>query len=87
MKINTRKDKIALLKAIQDGEIDPKDIPANPVVCNRVEDLWVGLLINESEVDEMGRGCVVFIGPAKRTWDTFMAELEAEKDKKEQIYE
>lgn len=85
--MNTRKDKIALLKAIQDGEIDPKDLTSNPVICNRAEDLWVGLMINSSRVDEMGRGCVVFIGLARRKWDAFLAELEARKGKKVKISE
>jgi len=79
--MNTRKDKIALLKAIQNGEIDPKDLPSNPVICIRTEDLWVGLLIDSSHVEETGRGCVVFIGPAKRKWAAFLEELKARQDK------
>jgi hypothetical protein len=83
--MNTRKDKIALLKAIQNGEIDPEDLPSNPVICNRADDLWVGLMINSCRVDEMGRGCVVFIGPARRKLAAFLAELEARHDKKAQV--
>jgi len=79
--INTRKDKIALLKAIQNGEINPKDLPSNPIIYSRVEESWVALSIAASQWKEEGCCNVIFIGTAEREWTKFMEELKARKDK------
>jgi hypothetical protein len=72
--MNTKQDKIELLKAIERGDIDPKTIPANPIVVSDAKEMFIGLMVAAQEDEEPAP--VVFVGPAKRALDEFTRDLE-----------
>jgi len=58
--MNTKKDKIQLLRDIEAGLIDPTDIPPNPVICSQREEMFLGLLMASGGVN------VVLCGQAEK---------------------
>ncbi|WP_423128240.1 hypothetical protein [Gaoshiqia sp. Z1-71] len=73
--MNTKRDKIELLKGISAGKIEPSEIPENPLICSQEKEMFIGLMIDGSQENEEDRH-VVFVGPAKIALDKFMKEID-----------
>ena len=54
--MNTKADKIALLKDIAAGLIDPADIPPDPVICSERGEAFTGLLMASGGANVVVRG-------------------------------
>jgi len=67
--MNTKADKIALLKDIAAGLIDPADIPPNPVICSERGEMFTGLLMASGGVH------VVLCGQAEKALGEFTQSL------------
>jgi len=65
--MNTRNDKVELLKAIARGEVKPEDVPKNPIVISKREDGFLGLIMTASvSPEDEGESNVIYIGEAKK---------------------
>lgn len=58
--MNTKKDKIQLLRDIEAGLIDPADIPPDPVICCQRKEMFLGLLMASGGVQ------IVLCGQAEK---------------------
>jgi len=74
--MNSKKDKIELLKAVRSGRIKPEDIPENPTIISKIQDVWVGIMIAVAQDEAGEKGNIVFIGEARRSLDESMQEIE-----------
>lgn len=80
--MNTRKDKIALLKEVRAGKINPEEIPLNPLIISDPQQVWYGLMIL-ADMDEAGEpDTVVFVGEAK----SMLQKLQPEFDRLAEQY-
>ncbi len=64
--MNTKKDKIQLLRDIEAGLIDPADIPPDPVICSERGEMFTGLLMAS------GGANVVLCGQAEKALNELM---------------
>ena len=62
--MNTKTDKIALLKDISAGLVKPAEIPAYPIICSKADEMFIGLMMTETPV--------VFVGEARKALDELM---------------
>lgn len=56
--MNSRGDKIQLLKDVSAGLVNPADIPAEPVIISKREEMFYGVMMTEAPV--------LFVGEAKK---------------------
>ncbi len=62
--MNSKADKVALLKAIAAGQIKPAEIPADPIICSQADEMFIGLMMTEAPV--------VFVGEARKNLDELL---------------
>lgn len=56
--MNTKADKAALLKDISAGVVKPVDIPADPIIISKGDEMFYGLMMIEAPV--------LFVGEARK---------------------
>lgn len=56
--MNSKADKVALLKDISAGLIDPADIPADPVIISKREEMFYGVMMTDTHI--------IFVGEARQ---------------------
>ena len=64
--MNTREGKIQLIKDIQEGLIDPAELPADPLIISNPDRVFEGML---SEVNSLKNGTEsrnVYVGEARK---------------------
>jgi len=66
--MNTKADKIALLKEIALGKIKPSEVPADPIVISKREEMYYGLMMKSPRV--------VLIGEAERAFNELMQSID-----------
>ena len=74
--MNTKKDKIKFLEAVAAKTVNPEELPSNPIICSRADEMFLGLMTTASQEKEEDQGHVVFIGEAKRELDSFLNGIE-----------
>lgn len=68
--MNSREDKIKLLKEIASGKISPEDVPSDPLIVSKKEESFLGLMIAASVSPEKdGESKVFIIGEARIALD------------------
>lgn len=63
-----KEEKINLIQAIADGEVDRKKLSENSFICSKKDDTLMGLMLAN------GKNKVVFTGEAKQVLDEFKHE-------------
>ena len=72
-------EKIDLLKAIRNHEVDPKDLKPTTTVVSDGKDMFMGLMVQSSQVDN--KPCdMVYIGQAKLELEKFMSNFKPKSD-------
>lgn len=90
---NSKKDKIALLKAIRAGHVKIEDLPENPIIISNANEVFYGIMIMADVDDAEGKSPVVFVGEAKHMLEKLEPEFrrmaeqyrEEDQDKGESI--
>tara|TARA_R110002050_G_C8959767_1_gene514184 strand:+ start:1012 stop:1272 length:261 start_codon:yes stop_codon:yes gene_type:complete len=65
--MNTKKDKIELLRAIAEGEIDPKTLSPESVIVSDGKTAFDGLMISVANKKAGKRNPVVYVGEARKS--------------------
>ncbi|MGD9929318.1 MAG: hypothetical protein AB7U05_04815 [Mangrovibacterium sp.] len=73
--MNSKKDKIELLKAIRAGKIKPEDLPENPTIISNVNDVFYGMLISFSRYQRGKEDRVVYVGEAMQALEKAAPEI------------
>ena len=68
--MDSKADKIALLKDVSAGLLNPAEIPADPIICSKADEMFIGLMMTETPV--------VFVGKAKKALDELMQSSDIE---------
>ncbi|MFY9154107.1 MAG: hypothetical protein WAO52_18955 [Prolixibacteraceae bacterium] len=63
--MNSKKDKIELLKAISTGEIDPNVLSSESVIVSDGKEAFAGLMISVANHKAGNKSPVIYIGEAK----------------------
>jgi hypothetical protein len=69
--MNSKVDKIALLKAIAAGQIRPAEIPKEPIIFSQAEEMFIGLMMTEAPV--------VFVGEARKNLDELLQSADIDQ--------
>jgi hypothetical protein len=69
--MNSKEDKIALLKAVAAGQVKSADIPADPIVISKAEEMFYGVMMTEAPV--------LFVGEAKKALDELMQSTDIDQ--------
>lgn len=77
--MNTKKDKIELLKAIQSGEIKPDQLTSESVIISDGKETFTGLMIGVANHKAGKQSPVVYVGEAKKLIEQTMERLNANK--------
>ena len=64
--MNTRNDKIELIKAIANGEIEPENLSRESVLISDGKEVFTGLMISVNSKKAGKKDTVVYIGEAKK---------------------
>jgi hypothetical protein len=73
--MNTKKDKIELLKAIRAGHVKVEEIPENPIVISKPGEVFYGIMIMTDIDEAKGKNSVVFVGEAKHMLKRMETEI------------
>lgn len=74
--MNSKKDKIELLKAIKAGEIDPKQLSSEPVIIlSDGKEAFAGLMISVAHAKAGKKSQVVYVGEAKKLTEECLANI------------
>jgi hypothetical protein len=77
--MNTKKDKIELLKAILSGEIKPEQITRESVLISDGKEAFTGLMIGVANHKAGKQSPVIYVGEAKKLIEQTMEKLNVEK--------
>lgn len=80
--MNNRNDKIELLKAIKAGEIDPQQLPSEPVIISDGKDAFTGLMISVANHKAGKQSPVVYVGEAKKLTEEFLVNIKSKRNEK-----
>jgi hypothetical protein len=78
--MNTRKDKIELLKAIQSGEIDPKQLSSEPVIVSDGKEAFAGLMVSVANHKAGKQSPVVYVGEAKILMEECLTNVKSKRN-------
>lgn len=78
--MNTKKDKIELLKAIQSGEIRPDQLKSESVIISDGKEAFTGLMISVASHKAGKQSPVVYVGEAKKLIEQTFENLRAKRD-------
>jgi len=81
--MNSKTDKIELLKAIQSGEIDPKQLSSEPVIVSDGKETFAGLMISMAHHKAGNKSPVVYVGTAKILMEECLANIKAKRELEE----
>lgn len=70
--MNTRKDKVKLLKSIEAGEIALNDLSQKLIIISDKKEAFMGLMIASSQQDQANKSSVVLVVEAKTVMDDLM---------------
>jgi hypothetical protein len=70
--MNTKIDKIQLLKDISAGLVNPGDIPADPIICTKADEAFIGMMMAPYAP-------VVFAGSARKVVDQLLQETDIDQ--------
>lgn len=62
--MNSKNDKLAFLKEIASGKIKPEDVPENPIIVSDKKEMFLGLMMKSSQVNEGDVCPIFFVGEA-----------------------
>ena len=74
--MNSKKDKISLLKEVRAGKINPEEIPLNPLIISDPQQIWYGFMIMADQDEAEGKSNVIFCGEAERLLQKLQPEFE-----------
>lgn len=77
--MNTKKDKIKLLKAIQSGEIRPDQLKKESVIISDGKETFTGLMIGVTNHKAGKQSPVIYVGEAKKLIEQTMERLNTNK--------
>jgi hypothetical protein len=69
--MNSKADKVALLKDISAGLVNPADIPADPVIISEREEMFYGVMMADTQI--------IFVGEAKKALNEFMQSIDIDQ--------
>lgn len=78
--MNTKKDKIELLKAIQSGEIRPEQITHESVIISDGNETFTGLMANVASKRDGKRPRILFVGEAQKAINQTTENLKAKRN-------
>lgn len=70
--MNSKGDKIQLLKDVSAGLVNPADIPTDPVIISKREEMFYGLMMAEDAP-------VMFVGAARKSLDELMQNADIDQ--------
>jgi hypothetical protein len=70
--MNSKADKIQLLRDIASGLINPADIPPDPIICTKADEGFLGLMMAPDAP-------VVFAGSARKVVDQLLQETDIDQ--------
>lgn len=77
--MNTKKDKLELLKAIHSGEIQPDQIKRESVIISDGKETFTGLMIGVANHKAGKQSPVIYVGEAKKLIEQTMERLNTNK--------
>lgn len=77
--MNTKKDKIDLLKAIRSGEIRPDQLTSESIVISDGKETFTGLMISVANNKAGKQSPVIYVGEAKKLIEQTMERLNVDK--------
>lgn len=78
--MNSKKDKIELLKAIQSGEIDPKQLSSESVIVSDGKEAFAGLMISVAHAKAGKDSPVVYVGEAKKLTEECLTNIQNKRN-------
>jgi len=75
--MNSKKDKIELLKAIASGELDPKQLRKEQIIVSDGKETFAGLMISVAHHKAGSISPVVYVGEAKTQMEECLANIKA----------
>lgn len=78
--MNSKKDKIELLKAIAAGEIDPKQLSSEPVIVSNGKEAFAGLMFSVAYQKAGKQSPVVYVGEAKKQMEECLSNLKTKRN-------
>ena len=77
--MNSKNEKIDLLKAILSGEIKPEQITREPVIISDGKEAFTGLMIGVAHRKAEKQSPVIYVGEAKKLIEQTMEKLTAKR--------
>ena len=71
--MNKKLDKVALIKDLQMGLIDPTKVPSHPIICSQENEMFQGLMM---ALDAP----VVFVGKARKALNELMQSSDIDQE-------
>lgn len=69
--MNTKMDKVALLKDISAGLVKPSEVPVDPIICSQENEMFIGLMMTEAPV--------VFVGKARKALNDLLQSTDIDQ--------
>lgn len=73
--MNSKRDKIELLKAIRAGKTNPENLPTNPTIISNVDEVFYGMLISFSQQEVGKKNSVIYVGEAMQALEKAEPEI------------
>lgn len=80
--MNEKRDKIELIKAISNDEIDPKTLTSQPLIVSNGKESFAGLMISVAAKKAGKENSVVYVGEAKITIETILDGIKEKRNLK-----
>ncbi len=71
--MNSKADKIALLKDISAGLVKTGNIPANPIICTKADEAFIGMMMAQDAP-------VVFAGEARKVVNQLVQDPDIDQE-------
>lgn len=78
--MNTKQDKIELLKAIAAGEIDPRTLSPESVIVSNGKEAYYGLMMTVARKKDDKKPQVIYVGEAKDLIETSIQSIKEKRD-------